>query len=133
MPVNTVFIIDDDDDDIRLMKDAITGIDPLIHIQPFRDGATALLFLEHCAENELPNVLIVDYQMPLMTGPQLLEQLNKVRYLSIPKFILSTSSTIQHKISCTQAGAWRYFTKPSTFAELNEIVRQILDECHNFK
>ena len=86
-----------------------------------------LAFLEKAKDDELPSLIVLDYNMPNMNGAEVLEQLSKdPRYKKIPKIIWSTSNNSSYIKECMEKGATTYFVKPATHKNLEEQAGEIL-------
>lgn len=121
------FIADDDPEDIELLCEVIRDIDTSINTKIFSNGKEVLTQLIACPDQELPHILILDYSMPELTGPQVLKEIAKQpRYSKISKFVLSTSSADVYMEECLLTGANAYFVKPNSMAELRSIASKIL-------
>jgi CheY-like chemotaxis protein len=121
------FIADDDPEDIELLCEVIRDIDTSINTKVFSNGKDVLTQLIACPDQELPQFLILDYSMPELTGPQVLQEIAKQpRYSKISKFVLSTSSAAVYMEECLLTGANAYFIKPNSMAELRSIANKIL-------
>lgn len=57
-------------------------------------------------------LLIVDYEMPLMTGPQAMEQLRSDNHCEIPAVALTAMATIENLNECEKAGMNGFLLKP---------------------
>jgi len=67
---------------------------------------------EKCAQR-MPDVILLDWNMPLMTGIDFLRSLRSMKDGSIPTVILCTSeSDIEHIREALDAGANEYMIKP---------------------
>jgi CheY-like chemotaxis protein len=92
-----VVIIDDDEDDLDVMKDTLAKIDPSIVCITFINPVEAIRQLEN-ALILLPDFIFVDINMPQLTGMQCLEWLRKIdEFKETPIIIYSTS--LPEKIS----------------------------------
>ena len=121
------FIADDDPEDIELLCEVIRDIEPSINTKIFSNGKDVLKQLIDCHDQELPQFLILDYSMPELTGPQVLQEIaRQPRYSKISKFVLSTSSAAVYREECLLTGANAYFVKPNSMAELRSIANKIL-------
>jgi CheY-like chemotaxis protein len=122
-----ILLADDDEEDRELIEESILSVDPGAVLHQVNDGRAAIDYLEKYEGNSLPDLIILDYNMPQLNGAQVLALLNRMpRYKSTPKVILSTSSASFHIHECLANGAIEYFTKPNTKKELDAIVRKIL-------
>ena len=71
MPIGmTIFIVDDDQDDVEFLLDAAKTLFPMIEIKVAGDGEEALEVLEQM--HALPSVIFLDTNMPRMNGKDLL-------------------------------------------------------------
>jgi diguanylate cyclase (GGDEF)-like protein len=74
-----------------------------------------------------PDLVILDYMMPEMTGPQVCEQLKQDLVLRhIPVIMLTGKSEIQDKVYGLDAGADDYLVKPFEPKELLARVKMVL-------
>jgi len=122
-----VFIADDDRDDCEMIEAALRRVDATIQIHVFPSGRDMLICLKNTSENDLPQLLILDYNMPHLTGCQVLRQIaGKSRYKDIVKYILSTSGNPQYMDECRDSGADAYYLKPNTFQELTVLAGRML-------
>jgi len=123
-----ILVADDDADDMEFIEEAILTLEPDATLTKASTGRMAMKILEQCSDDDLPQLMILDYNMPEMSGAEVLSSLCGVkRYKSIPKIVLSTSSSPLHMRECKDNGATAYFTKPNTKAELNALVKQMLE------
>ncbi|SHL11508.1 two-component system, chemotaxis family, response regulator CheY [Chitinophaga jiangningensis] len=122
-----VLIADDDAEDLSLLLEIFPVIYPGAEIISFPDGEQALLFLQRLPDSRLPEILILDFNMPHLNGGQVLEQLSlDERYFSISKILLSDCSeenTIQY---CLQNGACCFLTKANSFEGIKENILEII-------
>jgi CheY-like chemotaxis protein len=121
-------IADDDPDDRELLGAILQDIAPGAVITMVSDGTRAVDYLQHCGETSLPHVIILDYNMPLMSAPQVLDRIcNKGMYAGIAKFIMSTSDSQQYLDGCRNKGVIEYFKKPNSIDGIRRIAIRILE------
>ena len=126
-PTKIAFIADDDPDDIEMLCDVIQDIGASVVTQTFSNGKAVLSRLKDCNDHELPDLLILDYSMPELTGYQVLKEIqNQPRYGGISKFVFSTSGATRFMEECLSVGANAYFVKPSSMRELRMIAQKML-------
>lgn len=81
----SVLVVDDDPDVRQLLREFLTGEGFIVHVA--NDGAHALRLLER---NIRPDVILLDYKMPLMDGKQFLGATREnPAWKAIPVVILS--------------------------------------------
>lgn len=127
---HTVLLVEDDVDDVQLIKDAIadkTGY-ALIHKS---NGFEALRFLEELKLKSLslPCLIIMDINMPVLNGKELLTILKHDQsFYSIPIIVFTTSSNNRDKEYCNRFNV-PLITKPNDTKIFNRTINQFLDHC----
>jgi CheY-like chemotaxis protein len=126
-----ILMADDDLEDIELMETAIITIEPTVKFQKVVNGKAVIDYLGKRSEDDLPCLIILDYNMPELTGSQVLSIICKdKRYEAIPKIILSTSSTHAYINECMKNGATEYLVKPDNMAALTAMAKKLLNYCN---
>lgn len=92
----TVLLIDDDEDDLRMLEDALKLIDSNHQIIEAKDGMEGLQKLMQLKnKNTLPCLIVLDINMPRIDGRQTFVSIKADETLSkIPVVIFSTSSSL---------------------------------------
>jgi len=130
IPTISIMVVDDDNDDALLIKEAISDISPKYQVIPINKSELVLQTLDTFNYTELPSLLILDYNMPIISGLQLLQLLKaNHRYTHIPVVVYSNSVYPKHKEACLQAGACVYLPKSATVKNLHEDIKQLLSHC----
>jgi CheY-like chemotaxis protein len=120
-----VILADDDDDDRYMFNEAIKELRLDINTQMVRDG----LELMNCLENseQLPDMIFLDLNMPVMDGFQCLEKIRKnIRYKDVSIIIYSTASSDIYINKTFSLGANIYLIKPNSFNELKDLLYKII-------
>ncbi|MFD1616587.1 response regulator [Gelatiniphilus marinus] len=92
-------------------------------VTTIRDGFEASLWLE----DNIPDLIISDIQMPQMDGYEFLTKLRKRGFTKhTPVIMLSGKSESKERIKCYRLGAQDYLTKPFNPEELDELVKKNL-------
>ncbi len=126
----TILLAEDDADDRELIIDAFTTIDTSLVLHTVPDGNSALRYLNNLSKENLPCLIVLDYNMPDLNGAEVLKHIGAdKRYTGIPKVMLSTSNASNYVTECMKYGANQYLVKPSSFKELVIIAQQLLDMC----
>lgn len=126
----TILLADDDPDDQQLIIDAFSRINTQIYLHPVPDGKTALRYLHKQELDDLPCLIVLDYNMPEISGAEVLKQLgNDDRYQKIPKAVLSTSNAPHYVEECFKYGADKFFLKPTSFEKLVSTAKELLSLC----
>ena len=131
---NTVklLIVDDDPDDRALMKEVINECTEPVQVVDLPDGKYVLNYLNSCPVDLLPDLIILDLNMPLKNGFDVLKEIKgEKKYKSIPIFVLTTSSAENERARATQLGASNFLTKPPRHAEWVNKLCSLIDGMKN--
>ena len=120
--------VEDDDDFALLLRHAFlkAGV-PDGNVRHCRNGEGALA---HLFSNDgiRPSALILDVELPGMTGLSVLERVRACeRLVDLPAFILSGREDDDFVSAARALGVLGYWTKPLRNGTLQEIVRAMLD------
>jgi len=126
-----IIIAEDDVDDQFLIEQAITNLNVSVKgLMFFKNGSDLMHYLFLASDaGELPDVLILDLNMPLIDGEEVLRKVKSDEALrSIPVFILTTSQRPEHIKICKQYNCQGYYHKPFKMKDLQKIVKEILEK-----
>jgi adenylate cyclase len=116
-----ILIVDDEPFNLDLLEQELMEYDYLL--ERAVDGADALAKTESFA----PDLILLDYMMPKMSGLQVVQQLRQSdKHKGIPVILLTAKATREDKIAGLDAGADDYVTKPFDSFELLARVRAML-------
>lgn len=121
-----ILIIDDDLDDVEILSEAFTqsGVQGVHYVHTAMQAFMYLESLEH--KEDLPKLIITDYYLAGITGPEFLLDLKKMdRYRHIPVIILSTYKTAKEIEHYKAMGALEYIVKPNTYDEYLQVASEI--------
>lgn len=128
----TILLADDDLDDQQLLEEALLHVEPTAEIHTVSSGLEVFDYLQNCCEENLPCLIILDYNMPHLSGAEVLEKLCQLkRFLSVPKIIWSTSDAPQYREICKDNGAAAYFHKPPSFEGMIILAERMLGICND--
>src|SRR5437899_2893153 len=127
-----VFYADDDVDDIDLLTDAFAYYSKKIKLITAFDGQSALVKLNELKEKKCgPCLIILDINMPYISGKDVLKQLRKMDFYSeTPIILFSTSNSPQEKEMAKKYNSV-LITKPVNLGHLNSIVDEFIEYCHD--
>jgi CheY-like chemotaxis protein len=128
--IQTILCIDDDEDDLSFIREAIHVAGDTFQVAQVHNGLEGLEFLEQAkVHRELPCLIILDMNMPLMDGKETLKKIKEDRALSsIPIVMLTTSSAIADKLFCAHYNV-KMMTKPHSYKEMQSIIEKVLGHC----
>jgi CheY-like chemotaxis protein len=123
MKYKNILQIDDDYDDCEFFEQALKAVSHANYIAV----NNPLDALRQLINKEIkPDLIFMDVNMPLMSGPELLTEIKKREIIkNIPVILLSTSPLLS-KTNGKVYGAKDYLIKPNTFSELKNLIRNTL-------
>lgn len=120
----TILLVDDDEDDHDIFREAISIIKPDCKLIFARDGEQGLTQL---TAGSRPDYIFLDVNMPKMDGKEFLQNIKANPDLQkIPVVIYSTSKHRSALGEYMAMGATNYITKPSEFNLLLSYLKSIL-------
>ncbi len=127
----TILIVDDDLDDIVLMKDAFKSISLVSTIQSIPDGDALLDYLEKCQEaddyNGQPGLILLDLNMPRKDGFETLKEVKShPKFSLLPVIVFTTSRSHDDILRAYQLGANAYIVKPTSFQVLTSTLQTVV-------
>ncbi len=125
-----ILIGEDDIDDQELLKEIFASVDNSFRLLFANTGEQVLSVLKKLNDEQMPCLIVLDYNMPGLNGADILKELNnETRYADIPCIIWSTSGSDIFKNTCLELGAADYLIKPSSLKEMADIIRYMLSIC----
>lgn len=122
-----VLIADDDPDDLLILADGLREAYREVAVKTVADGDEVLDWLAS-HPGQLPQLIILDYKMPRLSGADVLRQISaNDLYKVVPVVVWTTSGRENEMQECLELGAERLFVKPTTDKELMRIVVLIGD------
>ena len=117
-----IMIADDDNDDVQLTKDCFNENRLPIQVSDVGDGQVLLDYLKEMNESikakQLPQLILLDINMPRKTGFEVLEELKQDESLrKIPVVVFSTSHSLKDVERAYELGASCFVSKPNSFEE----------------
>ena len=123
----SIFCVDDDDIYIEILKRTFGKVGFENEIVTALDGIDALEKLEEMStEGILPQIMLIDINMPRMNGIELLKEIRKnEKYRHVLIYMLSTSDYLNDVKNCYDQGISSYFIKPLELADLKVILSNL--------
>ena len=120
-----IFIADDDPDDLDLYQEIIAEI-PGNSILCFSDGKFLYDHLVQADARELPDLIILDINMPLWTGQKTVAAIREIDRLRDIRIVIITTSRYEQ-----DKAMWRHlnipmYTKASSYADVKELFYYLL-------
>ena len=130
LPSKFILLGEDDADDQDMLKEVFASIDTAFVLFFVNNGKEILSALEKLKDDQMPCLIVLDYNMPGLNGADILRELStNKRYKNIPKVVWCTSGSEKFRNVCLELGAVDYVIKPNNVVGLEEIARYMLSLC----
>jgi CheY-like chemotaxis protein len=128
-PKNIVLYADDDADDLEMVRESFQQY-KLIHLITFTNGNSLLQYAQQLlTQNILPCLVILDVNMPGMSGKQTLKVLRSlIGYDSVP-IVLFTTSTLPSEAAFANSYNAAFVTKPLRTEQITFIAEELVEFC----
>ncbi len=129
--IMVVLQVEDCRQDRELLAAAVACTDAGVTLRSVPDGREAIDYLEgtgdygHRSEFPLPDVILLDMEMPRMNGEEFLKWRQDSRFALIPVVVLSGGIQTAARERALSMGALMAFAKPDTFQGLAALVRNV--------
>ncbi|HET7899360.1 MAG TPA: response regulator, partial [Flavisolibacter sp.] len=123
----TILLAEDDLDDQELLEEALLSLDANVKLICFTSGVKFIENLDRIADNQLPSLIVLDYNIPELNGAEILKRLNGLsRFASVSKVIWSTSNSPLFSKTCLDLGAKEYIIKPASIEGIKQLAEKLL-------
>ena len=130
MEESFIFLAEDDIDDQELLIEAFAHFDNSISVKVVNNGKKALSFLENLSPNQSPCLIVLDYNLPELSGAEILQKLNQSKLFdNVTKVVWSTSNSPVYESVCIALGAKAYLVKPNDISGMNKLAELMLQMC----
>jgi chemotaxis family two-component system response regulator Rcp1 len=134
VPPARIVVIEDNSADVFLLRRALNKQDRRFELICLADGDDALAFIRRegaYAHAAIPNLILVDLNLPRYTGEDILREIRSAKHLvGVPVCAWSSSQSRRDRDLLTEVGVVRFITKPSgldQFMEIGKILRDLLE------
>lgn len=122
-----IVLVEDDADDRQIFEEILREVDPEAGLVTAENGLEMVALLDKMTDEDLPDMIILDQNMPKMTGRESLIFLKESdRYRHIPAIIYSTYQVSDFYLECLDLGAQDVVPKPDTLQAYREMIEQFL-------
>jgi len=127
-----ILLVEDNEDHAELTLRVLKNNNLINDIHVVKDGQEALDFVYHQGKYEdaekypRPGLILLDINLPKVSGLEVLETLKKDPYVkSIPIIMLTTSSRDEEIAKSYAGGANSYVIKPADFGEFAKKIKEM--------
>jgi DNA-binding NtrC family response regulator len=118
-----ILIADDDPNIIKIVKDRLDSKG--FNVITASDGEKAISLVKR----ESPGIAILDLQMPMMSGIEVLQEIKK-HNLAVTTIFLTAYGTIELAVEAMKKGAYDFIQKPVDFAHLEIVINKALERIY---
>lgn len=121
-----ILLIEDDIDDIDLLKDALNEKEVSYQMEVIMEGDKVYSYLE--SVEDLPEIIVMDLNLPKIGGKEILMEIkSSFTFTEIPIIVLTTSSAKEDIDYCNSMGISKYITKPATIEGWDATINSIIN------
>lgn len=118
-----ILLVEDNEGDIILTREAFLDAKINNRISVARDGEEAIIYLNNTIDHLLPDLILLDINLPRIDGKELLKYIkNHSVFKNIPVVILTTSSSELDIKDAINLDANGFLSKPVDKEKLFEII-----------
>ncbi|MBT1702893.1 response regulator [Chryseosolibacter indicus] len=122
-----ILLAEDDADDQEIFKEVVEEIDGGYNVLIAENGEKLIQLVEELSDGELPQLIVLDQNMPRLKGLDTLNVLkSKDRYKDIPAVIYSTYHDPKFIQDCKDRNI-ELLLKPDNFESLRVMISSLLD------
>ena len=122
--IENIWFVDDDEDDCELFETVINSVLPSAAITYIHNGE---VFMDSLKFTDQPDLIFLDINMPCKTGLDCLSEIRSyTQFSNLPIIIFSCSDEPKQISAAYEKGANLYFTKPSSYKEMETGIDTIL-------
>jgi CheY-like chemotaxis protein len=126
-----VLLAEDNENDVELTRQGFKRCKLLLNLHHVKDGVECMAFLRKQGKYTTaptPDLLLLDMNMPLMDGREVLVEMVADETLNaIPIVVLTTSSQDEEILKMYKLGCSSYIVKPVDFDQFLDVVRSIAE------
>ncbi|HLG38849.1 MAG TPA: response regulator [Chitinophagaceae bacterium] len=116
MKKRTILLVEDDELDIISVQRTLKKLDAEYNLYIAYNGREALTMLSNSENPIIPDVILLDLNMPKMNGVEFLKTIrNDEKFKDLEVFIMTTSADSSDRIATEQLGISGYIIKPLSY------------------
>jgi CheY-like chemotaxis protein len=132
VPAATILLVDDDADDLLFLSSSFSKVSPQVRLKQAYSVREAMSYLNRLSDEQLPSLIVIDYNMPFQDGLDFLKILHEQeRFDVVRKIILSTAQSVLIKNVCVEQGADACYTKPYQIEQYRALAERAIEEFIN--
>ncbi|CCH55472.1 response regulator receiver protein [Fibrisoma limi BUZ 3] len=125
-----IYVVDDDADDTYVLSVLFEENHKDCTVRFLKDGSDLMIRLTHSLDGRLPDLILLDLHMPILSGKEILQLLACDEQLrSIPVAVMSGSDEESVVKYCFQLGAAAFISKIKSYPQLVQAVDGLMKQC----
>jgi|SRR5687767_14850857 len=118
-----VYLVDDDIDDLEILQEALVHNN---YYGPVKTVLNGKMLMDELFESKKPEVIVLDLNMPLKNGFEVLRELKSSPELKgIPVIVLTASTNATDRAKCVNLGCNFFFNKPDSLTGYDRIAAEV--------
>lgn len=126
-----LLIIDDDTNDVLLFQSALAKKDNQATLRHVSRADDVLEYLNTSMPGEYPDIIILDINLPRISGIEVLQMLKQSVHSKIPVIMLTNSARAKDVVQCYEHHANGFIQKSAQFSQFCKDVGMIMDYWSN--
>lgn len=130
-----ILLIEDNQGDVVLIREALQESGSFCRLNVMKNGSLAIDYLRELQNNEdnsIPDIIILDLNIPRKNGREILAEIKASERLKIiPVVVLTSSEADLDILHCYQLNANCFITKPADFDHYVRVIKAIEDFWFN--
>jgi len=123
---NKIMIVDDSSFATQVATYSLVHVNVELEVE--NNPVEAMKYLKNKKEEDIPDLILLDYNMPKMTGFDFIRELKKEENLKyIPIIMISTENSSQVKKDGFKLGVDLWLNKPYSKEELKESIFKVIN------
>lgn len=123
-----ILYAEDDFDDFESVREALEQLSRHYTLIHAKDGTAVISYLEKNVDN-LPCLIVLDLNMPIMDGKEVLKWLKEHQQFSHISTMIFTTSSREEDVKLCQKHNCTFFRKPTLYRDLLHIVQVMMQMC----
>lgn len=126
-----IVLAEDDTDDQDMVREIVGVINSGVKLRIFNDGETLIESMKVLPKGDLPNLIVLDQNMPRLKGSDAIGHLKQISgFENIPVVIYTTYHDNKFAETCKKMNV-ELFQKPDTFEEFSKMIGGLIDRYVN--
>jgi two-component system, chemotaxis family, response regulator Rcp1 len=127
----TILLVEDNENDVELTRMCFEKAKMKVELHLAGNGEECMAFLRkegRFSEAPVPDLILLDLNMPRMDGREVLEQISQdERLRHLPVVILTTSTDEKEILDMYKLRCSSYIVKPVDFEQFHRVIRSIAE------